>query len=323
MASELYLNAYIPSAGEYDIYFNKFIAFMGAKLSEKAKKNGTYSDDTYDAGNYFLRTALAWSSDKVFYGCYNGARDWSFSDRKGAGLRVAFQLIYNPENSLVKGCQTKTQTSLVYDNGKPEYTGNGERKEVTSKAPIVMFGGKECIWLNKEECESGKDKTMKLWTLELVDCAKPYYIDGKEEPNNDFGKAKALLEQCESALVEGCTKEELDMLVTVKMSKEDNYEKVEPILEKAKANEEKTVEGLFEALLNNEIDEETLRKGLKEISKTEREKEGASKETAKALETKIAREAKQFNKKLAEREKVGSAFDSVDKSIDDLKLGGK
>jgi len=319
MASELYLNAYIPSAGEYDMYFNKFIAFMGAKLSEKAKKNGAYFSDVHNAGYYFLRTI---TGNGIACGSDNGRRCWRNQSDTKIGLRVAFQLIYNPENSLVKGCQTKTQTSLVWEDGLPGY-GSGENKQVISKAPIVMFGGKECICLNKEECESGKDKTMKLWTLELVDCAKPYYIYGKEEPNNDFGKAKALLAQCESVLTEGCTREELDMLVTIKMSKEDNYEKAEPILEKAKENEEKTVEGLFEALLNNEIDEETLRKSLKEISKAEREKEGASKEIAKTLETKIAREAKQFNKKLAEREKVGSAFDSVDKSIDDLKLGGK
>ena len=38
MANELYLNAYIPSASEYDMYFKKFRAFMVAKLSEKTKK---------------------------------------------------------------------------------------------------------------------------------------------------------------------------------------------------------------------------------------------------------------------------------------------
>ena len=248
------------------------------------------------------------------YGSPNGNCGWRDQCDTYIGLRVSFQLIYNPENSIAKSCKTKTQTSSVWD---------GYEHKVTDEAPIVMFGGKECIWLNKEECGSGKDKTMKLWTLELVDCAKPFYKNGKETSHNDFGKAKELLEQCESALVEGCTKEELDMLVTVKMSKEDGYEKAEPILEKAKESEEKTVESLFKALLNNEIDEEALRNGLKEISKAEREKEGSSEETAKALETKITEQAKQFNEKLAEREKVSSAFDNVDKSIDDLKLGGK
>lgn len=35
---DLEIYAYIPSAEEYDFYFKKFRAFMGAKLSEKAKK---------------------------------------------------------------------------------------------------------------------------------------------------------------------------------------------------------------------------------------------------------------------------------------------
>jgi len=178
----------------------------------------------------------------------------------------------------------------------------------------VKFGGKECIWLNKEKCESGKDKTMKLWTLELIDLAMPFDRKGK---HNDWGKATELREQCESELIAGCTKEELDMLVTVKMSSVDGYEKVEPILEKKNEKKEMTVESLFEDLYEGNIDEETLRLGLKDIVKAEREKEGATEADAKALSEKIAQQSKLLNEKLDE------AFGKVENEIDSLQFGGK
>jgi len=65
MASELYLNAYIPSAGEYDQYFKKFRAFMSAKRSKKAEKNGAWENSDYGKGYYFLRTAFVGSSTNV------------------------------------------------------------------------------------------------------------------------------------------------------------------------------------------------------------------------------------------------------------------
>lgn len=227
--SELILDAYIPSAGEYDKHWDKFRAFIGAKLSAKAKKQGAYENDTYKNGWYFLRTPLAGSFNGVSYGIPDGTRVWNYTRIIDAGLRVAFQLIYNPECNLVKGCKTMTQTSKVWDDVKGKvYSGNGKEIKVTSEAPIIEFGGKKCIWLNKDECEKGIDKTMKCWTLELIERAVPFDKDGN---HNDFGKAKELIVQCESALKEGCSKEELDMLVKVRMRKEDNYVKCEPILD--------------------------------------------------------------------------------------------
>jgi len=174
----------------------------------------------------------------------------------------------------------REQTSLVLDNkGKSEYTGDGKDKEITSKAPIVKFGGKECIWLNKEECENGKDKTMKLWTLELIDKAVPFDREGN---HNDWGKAIELQEQCERELVNGCTKEELDMLVTVKMSSVDGYEKVEPILdnkaelsleEKLKVLSEENQKLKAELDKKNKLIEKVCKSlGYTEMPKTEKEK---------------------------------------------------
>jgi len=401
MENELILKAYIPSSQEYNFYSKEFKAFMAAMLSKKAKKNDAYMSDTYNSGYYFLRTCVPEFADKVYIGNYNCSKNYASTHMKAAGLRVAFQLVYNPKSKIVKHCKIKSKKSLVFINSKPK----PETKQIKSKAPIVKFGGKECIWLNKKECESGKDKTMKLWTLELIDCAVPFSKNGK---HNDFGQATELIEQCESELLKKCKQKELDMLVKVKMSKEDNYNKVEPIFEKEKEKniekenkptensketnvketnikeetqvgekpktnntvetvktseepKEKDVEEVvqpikkakekikvtkttknefsdetedenliykrirdaFNGLLNGEINEDKLKQSLKMIVEESRKKPGASEETAKALEQQISQEAEKFNEKLAQKAKIVSAYDSVDKSIDDLKLGGK
>lgn len=221
--------AYIPSATEYDKYFSRFRAFMGARLSQKAKEKGAWKSYDYDKGYFFMRSALSGSSIRVWYGYDYGTRGWSFTCMTDAGLRVAFQTIYDPKSSLVKGSRKVTQKSLVYDeNGKSEYTENGEIKKVTSTADIVKIGGIDCIWINKEECENGTAKTMEFWTLDLIDKAEPFAEKGNHK---DYAKATKLQEQCWTALTKNFTEEEKAMLVEVEMSSEDGYEKATPILE--------------------------------------------------------------------------------------------
>ena len=69
---------------------------------------------------------------------------------------------------------------------------------------------------------------MELWTLDLVETAVPFCKYGE---TNDFAKVTELIAQCDRVLKENCTKEELDMIVPVEMSSEDNYEKTTPIYE--------------------------------------------------------------------------------------------
>jgi len=223
---ELVLKAYIPSAMEYKKYFKKFRAIMGAKLSIKAKEHKAWECDKYcDKGYFLMRTPLVDSTSHIAVGGGGGVLCWDLSYRTTAGLRVAFRLKYDTKSSVVKSCRMLKQTSLVYENNEQcEAVEKGKKYEVTSAVPIIIFGGKECIWLNKEECENGQNETMELWTLELLDCAKPFYKD------NDFGNAIELQKQCYKELTIGCNDEELNMVVGVKMSKEDNYEKVEPII---------------------------------------------------------------------------------------------
>lgn len=219
------LKAYIPSASEYDNVWSKFRAYMGAKLSKKAKNNGTWENDTFKTGYFFLRSALVGSSNGVYYGNAGGTRASGYSGSNGAGLRVAFNLIYNPECNLVKGCKQEKRTAVVYENGDggPVYDGNGKTKEITSNGDIItLANGTKCLWLNREECERGEAKTMQFWTLNLVDCAVPFDENGN---HNDWSKATKLQNQCENWLKENLSEEEKKMVVPVEMSDKNGYEK--------------------------------------------------------------------------------------------------
>ena len=210
--------AYIPSSSEYYKAREKFLAFMGARLSDKARKGGASEHKDYKTGWYFSRTAMGALSE-IFCISYDSACDWNYSYDYTAGLRVAFNLIYNPQSEVVKSCRIETRKALVYN---PD---TRERETVESTAPIVKFGNYDCIWLNKEECEAAYEKgepcAMQLWTLDLVACAETF------EHGNDYGKAIKIRKQCESMF----TEEQLAEMVEVKMSSEDGYKKATPILQ--------------------------------------------------------------------------------------------
>ena len=126
------------------------------------------------------------------------------------------------------------RTQLVYENGdhSPVYDKNGDSQKVTSTAPIITLeNGTKCIWLNKDECEKGEDKTIQLWTLDLVEKAEPFAENGD---HNDWAKAEKLHNQCERWVENNLSDEEKAMLVPVEMSSEDGYDKATPILEQEK-----------------------------------------------------------------------------------------
>ncbi len=311
--AEITLKAYIPGEEEYQECFKKFPAFMSAKLSERAKKEETFA---YGNNGYFPMRTSSHEPNRIICVNYNGSRIPQIAKMPNAGLRVAMQVMYTPESSIVKSTKNLKRVSTLYGD-----------QEVTNEAPIVTFGKNEYIWFNKEECEAGKDATMKLCSLNLLAKAVPFEKDMEKGDYADFARATELQEQALQVATENCTEEELEMIVPVKMSDKDEYATAEPILPELKkeetVEEKKSVEGLFNDLASGKIDEETLRTELKKISKEEREKEGASEETAKALKEKIAEQAKIFNEALKEKEKIEKSFDDVDKSIDDLQLGGK
>lgn len=101
--------------------------------------------------------------------------------------------------------------------------------EVTSTLPVIMFGGKPCIWLNQPEILKKEEETMLCWSLKILDCAIP--VDRKDN-NNDYGQAIETQTQYHNLLKQGCTQEEWAMVVPVRLSQEDGYEKATPILDR-------------------------------------------------------------------------------------------
>lgn len=224
------------------------------------------------------------------------------------------------------------------NNGKPVYDGNGERKKVTSKATIVKFGGKDCIWLNEEECKNGSEKTMKFWTLELIDKAVPFDRDGK---HNDYAKATELQNQCYDALIENCTEEEKAMLLEVETSSENGYKSGTPILQNEQGKrdfvDENSIEGIFQMLLDGEIDECEHKERLKSLSQKLRNDAQLTADYEKALQTvkefseKLTEETKKYNQEIERRRReeeekarkekeLQSAFDKLDSQIEDMDI---
>lgn len=227
--TKLILRAYIPSTSEYDKAWEKYRAFMGAELSEKAKREAVWEFPEYKKGSFFLRNQFHGTTYKVAFGLENGSRYWSYSDHNHSGLRVAFNFTYSPKCKLVRNCKMIERKSLVYENknGETLYVNGGYKKVIKSRAPIITLkNGTPCIWLNKDDCEEKKSNTIQLWTLDLVEKAAPFakYLNHK-----DFGKAEILRNQCETWLENNLSNEEKKMVVPIEMSDEDDYEMATPL----------------------------------------------------------------------------------------------
>ncbi len=222
--------------------------FISANLSEKAEGHGASILSLPGVRwYYFLRSACIeqenYKSDEVVGMSGYVAFMHMHVDIDNNGLRVAIQLKYNKDSAIFDSLHKVKQESLVdYGYLKNILTILGLQQireksvysissiEVCGEVPCIVYGGKEYIWLNKEECESGLSKTMKCWSLELLNRAVPFDKKGK---NNDYSKAIELHKQCHNLVTENCTKEELDMLVKVKISDKEiyhDYENVEPLL---------------------------------------------------------------------------------------------
>ena len=301
---------YIPSKSEYDAARRKYLAFMGAKLSEKARNDGAYESDDYKAGYFFLRSSFLGYLDRVYYGNSSATRFWYFTHDPLAGLRVAFNLIYNPECDLVRGCRMETRKARVWNSRKRQ------DKTVESTAPIIKFGKYDCIWLNKEECEAayakGEKVAMQLWTLDLVAKAEPF---AENNDHNDYAKAEKLRAQCKKMF----TKKELDQMVEVEMSSEDGYEKATPILETEETTEiteTSDIHKIFELAAAGKLDEEGLRARLKEITAEMRKDENVTAKQAKALADEIVNETKWLEESIERN----NAFKQIDNAINGIDL---
>ena len=224
--AEIKLKAFPVSEKEQKKLKAKFPAYSNAALSERAEKEGTYKNSVYlyfagETGLYFTRSRADISSSFVQCVDSTGSLIDKIGDFTHCGLRVALQIIYNREQPVVKSCRTEKRTAMICNDD----TNIVEMR--INEAPIVVFGKKEYIWLNKEDCENDSAKTMELISVKLL--AKSVQFD-KAGENNDFANAVELQKQCYEVATENCTEEEIAMLAPVVMNDEDNYNNATPIL---------------------------------------------------------------------------------------------
>lgn len=239
--STIKAKAYLPSVKDITTISKKFPAFISSLMSDNAQeqrvtriaKLATIIDKTeakrdvkqHHMGQYFLRTP--YFSDSVVAVEKGGTKIVNPS-AEAEGLRVGISIVYNPDSAAAKSCRMITRT-VVWSYGR------FENKE-TSTAPIITFAGKEYVWINKEECESGKAQVMSCISLDLLAKAEPYYKEEKKKVlffhvskdksvrHNDYAKAEELRAQCERVAFENASEEEKAMVVEVEMSSQDLYE---------------------------------------------------------------------------------------------------
>lgn len=214
--------AYLPSAEEQSLLYAKYPAFSCAYVSEKAKKQGAYSNSE-NKGHYYLRTILPWeSSTPVDFVATDGSHALDIYTDKIPGLRISMSLNYDANSQIVKNCKTVKRTTYVYNDTAGEEITKSEKK-VTSKAPVVTFGGIDYIWLNKKECEKGNSAVMQIISVDLLEKAEPFTL---KKHNADYAKAEELRAQCERVALENATEEEKAMVLDAIMSSNDKYKNV-------------------------------------------------------------------------------------------------
>jgi len=254
--------AYIPSAGEYDAFKEKFPAFAGAVVSEIAKRQGAGINEDYNGNGYYpLRTRC--EDDWHFYYVSSGGNcNAGHYKRDGfglAGLRVVLSLIYNPKSSIVRHCRNVFRAAKNYDRTA--------QRDLTKKsmAPVVFYAGNDYIWTNKEDCEEGKSKVMNLISLELPECV--VFFKNPQDPNDYAKAAEKLHAQCERVAFENATEEEKAMAVEVEMSNEDDYEKVKYVIADNKAENflYEAIDNLYSCFARREISIKDLQQGLTKI----------------------------------------------------------
>ena len=151
-------------------------------------------------------------------------------------VRPAIRLVYDKTSRTVKDMNLEKRTSLTRINPDNsidlDYSiedGIYPRIEVTSEAPIVMFGGKTYIWLNKEACERGESKIMHLLSAYGHDMALPFDSDLNRQ-STDLADALPLLEQYDNVAYGACTDEELRLFIPSILSSKDDYERADNIM---------------------------------------------------------------------------------------------
>ncbi len=222
--AEIQLKVYPISIMQVRKLREKHPTFAGADVSIRAEREGV-TRTWYRYSSFYTRNAYKNSPYYVTIGTLDGKLHEATTTQSDNGLRLSLHIVYNAESDIVKNHKQLSKKAIVWN----KRTGKGE--PVTSTAPVVVYGKKEYIWLNMEECEIDKAKTMELVSVKLLAKSAPF---NRDTNSSDFANAVELQKQCFDVATENCTEEELSMLVPVVMSDKDNYNTATPIFETEK-----------------------------------------------------------------------------------------
>lgn len=225
----------------------RFPSYASANVTGKAKDSGV-ERVMCGTGDYVTRCAYVFDSEDAAlydYDCIAFADE--FGELDGAevecgiwGIRASVQILYDEKSKVVASCKQKERTAFVHNDE------TNRIEKVSSVAPIVMFGKKEYIWMNIEECKANDSPVMRLVGVKIID---GYY------PVNDplcdkYSNLEELQDWCFEAVTEFCSDEEKKSIVSVVMTDEDNFESAKPILEKVEKQDAK-----FDMVGENKIDD--------------------------------------------------------------------
>ncbi len=284
-------------------------AFKSAPLSDRALQEGAgFYNKTYGTGYCFTTSAMPDSSNAVRSILDDGSLYCDVSEADDAGLRVALHPIYNPQSKIVKTEKSQTRTAQI-GNDKNSKT---ERK--TSTGTVVTVGGIQYLWLNKNECENGNEKTMDLISTEIVACSVPF---GREDKPNDYAEATDLQEQCEAVALEHCDEEELALLQEGLLSKEDNYENWTSL--EVKKERPSSAKEVYQQIEAGKLTPEEGKQALKAILDEIKQSDGSAEEIQKFTQD-LEAEHKAYLQRHAEGTK--DAYDAANATIDALNFGG-
>lgn len=236
--SELIQKVFLVSRSTCLKIRERFPAFFSSEIANGDETNEIDPKyKQYKTGPYLTRTVERSHQDNgteeqpdVFCVSQDGGLVDGYGAYNSSWYYVRFEILvpYDKTSDIVKNCKMVDRAGpsmpLTYS------TFNKTPVIETSTAPIVPFGNLEYIWLNKQECETGKNNLMDLVVLKLH--LKNYPQCGRFASENlTYETATSLHDQMRSFVRSNCTEKEWEMIVPAKINKDS--QKVTPVAEQA------------------------------------------------------------------------------------------
>ncbi len=214
----------------------QFPAFTCAELDKKAVKENAFK--LRDKNGRFFGWCLTpsvstqdfsqdnaiingfYKDNAVFHISHDGGISPYMASFKGYGLRVSIHLKYMSDSKVTKSCVNKTLTNNICTHAINYNPGNSFPLTITSTAPVVMFGKREYLWLNRNECETNQEDFMDLVSLKIIAKAKGY-----KKGEFNFADNKKLQRQCVEKALQDSDEEELPLVMKGFLFEQENYQR--------------------------------------------------------------------------------------------------